>query len=166
MLVTPTHVYFYQGPFSNWDRCIIEHPVDKVKFPTSEHAFMYQKAFFFKDEAAMQAVLDPANRHPKVVKAIGRRVKNYDDAAWENARFSFMVQVNLWKFQQSDDHRAALRKTGDRILVEASPYDTIWGVGLAEDDLDIQDQLKWKGRNLLGQSLGVVREILAQRGEL
>jgi ribA/ribD-fused uncharacterized protein len=86
--------------------------------------------------------------------------KNYDDLIWSIHRLSKMTIVNILKFEQNEGFRKELLDTGDKILVEASPYDTIWGVGLSEDDPLILDEKNWKGTNLLGVSLMEVRRMI------
>lgn len=158
MVVTDTHCYFYVNEFSNWNRSKIVHPYRGLKFPTSEHAFMWMKADFFGDSSIASQI--PLCPHPRDAKELGRQVKRYDDMEWSLVRYNYMVVVNLWKFLQNEYHRDVLASTGDRILVEASPYDRVWGVGLGENDPLILDEKNWKGDNLLGKALMDVRDLL------
>ena len=94
---------------------------------------------------------------------MGRKVQNYDEQVWKEKRFNIVLQANLAKFSQHPELRDFLIATHDHILVEASPVDAIWGVGMAQDHLDIQNPEKWKGLNLLGFALMQVRaQLLAQ----
>ena len=70
---------------------------------------------------------------------------------------------NHSKFTQNADLKATLFATAGTTLVEASPYDRIWGVGLAEDDLRIRDRKKWRGQNRLGEILTQLREDLMKK---
>lgn len=105
---------------------------------------------------------------PDEIKQLGRAVQNYDDAQWCAIRFEVVVRANLMKFSQHPELGRILLATGDKILVEASPYDTIWGVGLDESDIDVLYPDRWRGQNLLGNALMLVRSILrdgnARRG--
>jgi len=60
--------------------------------------------------------------------------------------------------EQSKQLGAFLKNTNDRILVEASPVDPIWGIGMAKDHPQINDPSAWKGHNLLGFALMEVRD--------
>ena len=98
---------------------------------------------------------------PAEVKAAGRSVRFYDDDRWSAVRFDRVVAGNLAKFGQNADLRHHLLATAPAILVEASPTDAIWGIGLSRDDSGAADSLAWPGTNLLGFALVKVREILA-----
>ncbi len=99
-------------------------------------------------------------KNPKEAKKLGRLIKGYDDEKWATERFNRMVHVNILKYSQSEFHKENLFRTKDRILVEASPYDKIWGVGLKQEDDLILDERNWLGHNLLGRVLMKVRENL------
>jgi len=103
--------------------------------------------------------------NPKEAKNIGRKVKNFDIKAW-NANCSTIVTVgNIHKFKQNPDMLEALMATGDKILVEASPYDKIWGIGLSETDTNATDPFEWKGENKLGFALMQTRKYFKIKGE-
>ena len=133
--------------------------IDGVRYATAEHFMMASKAKLFADEAALAEVLRA--KSPAEAKAAGRAVKSYDDAKWERARFDAVVRGNVAKFGQHDDLRKFLLSTGERVLVEASPRDTIWGIGMGASNPDAKDPKKWRGRNLLGFALMVARTKLA-----
>jgi ribA/ribD-fused uncharacterized protein len=80
-------------------------------------------------------------------------VRGFDADRWDAARWEIVVRGNLAKFRQNPELGAFLANTGDRVLVEASPVDRIWGIGLAEDDARAQDPERWRGINLLGFAL-------------
>ena len=155
MITTDTHVYFWNGIYSNWGNCHFEDFSTGIKFKNSEQAFMWYKAQVFSDVETMELIQKESN--PKLVKALGRQVKNFNDAMWNELRFDKMVYVNELKFSQNPYYGQILKNTGTRILVEASPYDKIWGVGLLETDPLIYDEKNWKGLNLLGKALIEVR---------
>lgn len=95
---------------------------------------------------------------PSAAKKLGRRVRGFDDATWNERRYSIVVRGNVAKFAQHPDLRDFLLGTKNRVLVEASPVDRIWGIGLAEDDERAVDPKQWQGLNLLGFALMKVRD--------
>ncbi len=122
---------------------------------------MAAKARLFGDEVALQKILDAS--HPGEVKKLGRTVSNFNEDTWREERFRLVVEGNLAKFSQNEPLAQFLKNTGDRVLVEASPYDRIWGIGLAASDKHAEEPSFWKGLNLLGFALMDVRNRL--RGE-
>lgn len=145
--------------FSQWFSAQFE--LDGIKYLTAEHYMMAQKAKLFHDDEIFDQILKV--KHPNEAKQLGRKVQNYDEQVWKEKRFNIVLQANLAKFSQHSELRDFLIATHDRILVEASPVDSIWGVGMAQDHVDIQNPEKWKGLNLLGFALMQVRaQLLAQ----
>ena len=126
---------------------------------TAEHHMMYQKAVLFGDSAAAAKLLSASN--PGEAKAIGREVLGFDQEKWEELRFEIVVTANLAKFGNDPKLKEFLLKTGSQVLVEASPVDKIWGIGLAEDDPACENPNRWKGANLLGFALMEVRDQLS-----
>lgn len=120
---------------------------------------MYHKATLFGDSQAAQRLLSVDN--PGAAKAIGREVIGFNETMWIQHRFDIVIKANLAKFGQHADLKDYLVNTGDRILVEASPVDKIWGVGLASDNPAIENPNLWKGLNLLGFALMEVRDLLS-----
>lgn len=116
---------------------------------------MAEKAALFGDEATRAMVLDAST--PGAAKALGRQVRNFDETTWLANRYSIVVRGNAAKFSQNTDLGLLLKQTGSRILVEASPVDRIWGIGLAHDDDRASDPNSWLGLNLLGFALMQVR---------
>ena len=132
--------------------------VDKVKYNTAEHWMMAQKAFLFNDKEIFAKIT--AANSPVEVKALGRQVRNFDEAVWNAKRFEIVVAGNLQKFLQNKDLKEFLLNTKDRVLVEASPVDRIWGIGLAADNEKATNPKRWNGLNLLGFALMEVRDML------
>lgn len=97
---------------------------------------------------------------PQEIKALGRLVKDFDSDIWNDVAQDIVVKGNLHKFMQNPDLCQYLLGTERKVLVEASPYDTIWGIGMKESDAGIEDPYKWKGLNLLGFALMEVRDKL------
>lgn len=135
--------------------------VNNVKYASAEHWMMAHKAELFGDLEAKQDVL--LAKTPGEAKQIGRRVKNFDPVKWDNEKYSIVINGNLHKFRQSPQLKEFLVNTGKRVLVEASPVDRIWGIGLSADDEAASNPIRWKGENLLGFVLMEVRDILKMR---
>ncbi|KAL6718898.1 hypothetical protein ACLMJK_003133 [Lecanora helva] len=130
----------------------------EMTFLTTEQYMMYQKAIIFKDyDIAKQIMLEPG---PKRQKALGRKVKGFDHKKWDEEKEKVVEDGNWWKFTQpkEGDMRKLLLETGDRELVEASPFDRIWGVGYSAATAE-QNRANW-GENLLGKALMRVRSRL------
>lgn len=127
-------------------------------FLTAEHYMMYHKAMLFGDQAVAEQVLNASD--PRAAKALGRKVSGFDNALWEQHRFEIVVNANLAKFSAHPELKEFLFGTGERILVEASPVDRIWGIGLAADSPKAENPNAWRGLNLLGFALMEVRERL------
>lgn len=134
--------------------------VDGVEYATAEHWMMAGKARLFEDAEAERRVL--AAGHPAQAKKAGRLVRGFDEAIWERERFRIVVEGSVHKFAAHTDLREFLGATGDRVLVEASPVDRVWGIGLAADDEAAADPERWRGPNLLGFALMEARERLAR----
>lgn len=141
---------------SQWFACAFE--VEGVSYATAEHFMMAEKARLFGDREALARIVSV--KTPAEAKAIGREVRGYDEAAWERARFHSVVRGNFAKFGQNAELRDYLVSTGHRILVEASPRDRIWGIGMGASNPDAHDPARWRGRNLLGFALMEAREKL------
>jgi ribA/ribD-fused uncharacterized protein len=135
--------------------------VDGDTYATAEHYMMAEKARLFGDEEVRTQILSSTN--PGAAKKLGREVRNFEDARWVAARFEIVVRGNEAKFGQDPALKAFLLGTGDRVLVEASPRDRIWGIGLSADDSRAEDPAHWQGLNLLGFALMEVRQRLSGR---
>jgi ribA/ribD-fused uncharacterized protein len=129
-----------------------------VEYATAEHWMMAAKARLFGDAEAERQII--AADHPGAAKTAGRLVRGFDEEVWRRERFGIVVAGSLHTFGQHTDLRAYLLGTGGRVLVEASPLDRVWGVGLAADDERAQDPRRWRGLNLLGFALMDARDRL------
>lgn len=138
------------------------HPfvVGGASYLTAEHWMMAQKAALFGDVVTHAAILQAPTA--KEAKALGRQVAHFDADVWQAACVDIVIAGNYHKFAQHADLKAYLLGTGTAVLIEASPIDTIWGVGMAEADGDIHLPAKWQGQNLLGFALMHVRDALNQ----
>ncbi len=132
--------------------------IEDITCPTAEHYLMAAKARLFGDESRYQAILEADN--PGKAKSLGREVTGFDEQTWVQHRTAIMLTACRAKFEQNPDMAAFLCRTGERILIEASPLDAIWGIGLAADDPRAQHPSQWPGLNLLGFVLMQVRREL------
>ncbi|MBB4861207.1 ribA/ribD-fused uncharacterized protein [Pseudomonas nitritireducens] len=148
-----TFFFTADDPFSNWYKR--DFYVRDVKFPNGECAMMYSKAMLFGDKEVAAKIL--AAKTAKEQKALGRTCK-FDQAIWDARCVPMMTAILYHKFTQHKDLETLLLSTAGTELVEASPYDKIWGIGLSEDDPRSLDKSQWRGKNLLGQVLMNVRQ--------
>ncbi|MDQ1035865.1 ribA/ribD-fused uncharacterized protein [Streptomyces sp. V3I8] len=125
--------------------------VDGVEYRTAEHWMMAHKARLFGDAEAERLALDASG--PALAKKAGRLVRGFDEAVWERERFGIVVEGSVRKFASDGALLGFLLGTGDRVLVEASPVDRVWGIGLAGSDDAASDPARWRGPNLLGFAL-------------
>lgn len=160
-------VFFWSGPFSQWYRSPFE--INGSTYRTAEHWMMASKAALFQDTAVMAEIMKA--KDPSDVKALGRQIAGYDDETWRKVRFQIVCRGSYEKFRQSPELLAYLLDTGDREIVEASPYDKIWGVGMGaaaaatfyREQMLAYDWCEWPGLNLLGEALMAARTMLQPR---
>jgi ribA/ribD-fused uncharacterized protein len=133
--------------------------VDGVEYRTAEHWMMAGKARMFGDEQIVPRILGA--RTPAEAKVLGRQVRGFDEERWAAGRFDLVVAGSVAKFGQDEALRAYLLGTSQRVLVEASPLDRIWGIGLAADDENAVKPAQWRGLNLLGFALMEARARLS-----
>lgn len=131
-------------------------------FASAEHYMMAHKAWLFDDHATAAQIL--AAGHPGEAKTLGRTVSGFDEAVWDARRFDIVVRGNSAKFGQHPELREFLLATRNRVLVEASPVDRIWGIGLTADDERAASPTTWRGLNLLGFALMAARDALEAGG--
>jgi len=151
-----THIFFWNGIYSNWYPAKFSYKGNE--FENSEQAFMWEKANFFGDYKIANIVLETPE--PRENKKLGRRVKNFNSFKWDQVSKNFMYDVNKSKFEQNPGLKAQLLQTDGKDLVEASPYDKIWGIGMTEDDAVGVTPNEWLGKNYLGEVLTKLRKDL------
>jgi len=132
--------------------------VDGHVYPTAEHWMMAGKARLFEDDEMLEGILEAED--PGKAKALGRKVRGFDGAQWSKARGPLVVEGNVEKFGQNPALKQFLLKTGRDVLVEASPRDRIWGIGMGASNPEARNPLKWRGTNLLGFALMEARAAL------
>lgn len=179
-----TFFFSLHSPFSNFHPA--KFTFRDIEFTSSEQFMMYSKAKMFGNHDIAQEILDINNKPlvakfrsgevsrtdivsdkelsrqwneiQKEVKAFGRKVKNYDDKVWSEKRFNVVAVAAREKFSQNEDIKEILLNTGNTYMIEASPYDKIWGIGLSEYDAKRTDPARWPGMNILGKVLDMVKE--------
>lgn len=142
---------------SQWYPCQFE--VEGVTYTSAEQYMMAEKAKLFGDEEIRAEILNTDD--PRMCKALGRKVKNFDKAVWDKEKEHIVRKGNTKKFLQNSALRNFLLSTGDKVLVEASPTDRVWGIGMGKNNPDALDPQKWRGQNLLGFALMNVRDFIA-----
>lgn len=142
--------------FSQWWKSSFA--TEGISYITAEQWMMAGKARLFGDAATLAEILRTDD--PQAVKKLGRRVRPFDPAVWDAHKYEVVVQGNLLKFGQDARLKAFLLGTGESVLVEASPYDTVWGIGLSSEAPDVENPRSWNGENLLGFALMEVRDRL------
>ena len=150
-----------QSCLSQWYPCrFVE---DGKVYNSAEQYMMAAKARLFGDDAALARIMSATS--PRDCKRLGRSIKGFSEELWKAKRFDIVVLGNCHKFGQNLELGEFLMNTGNKTLVEASPYDRIWGVGMSADDPRINDPRNWRGMNLLGFALMSVRDYLRKRSE-
>jgi len=150
--------FFWSGPFSQW------HPsafvIDGVTYNCAEQYMMAEKARLFNDPIREKIIME--NSSPELQKRQGRLVVGFDDAVWKAKAFDIVKRGSRAKFTQNADLLKTLMATGGQTLVEASPADNLWGIGLRATDPRAKNRSTWRGKNWLGQALTEVRDEFQQ----
>ncbi len=145
--------FFWHGPLSQWDPSSFQ--VVGIEFSCAEQFMMYSKALLFGDKGKSKEILATAS--PREQKKLGQQVYGFKEKTWRIFREGIVYTGNYAKFTQNPELEKILLATEETTLVEASPFDRIWGVGLGETDPRIHDRKQWRGENLLGEILMRVR---------
>ena len=148
------YFFFWRGPLSQWKVSFFTE--DNIQFCCAEQYMMYKKALLFDDLEIAKAIMNTSS--PKEHQALGRQVKNFNLDIWNKHARDIVYQGNLLKFKQNPKLLSELLATGDKILVEASPIDRIWGIGLDEEQAMKTPETEWKGSNWLGETLTKVKQ--------
>ena len=130
------------GCFSNW------YPAKVDDWPTSEHAMTYGQAVLFNDMETAYEIAEA--KTPAEAKALGRKIKNFDSIVWDKYKTKIVLDVLTKKFTQNETLKTILLSTDNKVLIEASPLDNVWGIGIAANDKHIYHPYMWAGQNLLG----------------
>ena len=155
---TDDFVFFWGSHLSQWYNTDMY--FDGVMFNCAEQFMMWAKARTFNDQESMAKILEA--KDPSKQKALGRRVENFNELVWDEHKLAIVTTGNMLKYTQNPDIMLELVDTEDREIVEASPEDSIWGIGMDVNHPDILDKTKWQGQNLLGEALMKVRSIIRE----
>lgn len=129
-----------------------------ISYKTAEHYMMAEKAKLFNDNEIRSLIIEI--KDPKEAKSLGRKIKNFDHQIWDEQKYEIVKRGNFLKFSQNAKLKEFLLSTDQKVIVEASPYDMIWGIGMLESDTKAKNPNEWGGENLLGFALMEVRDEL------
>lgn len=132
--------------------------VGNIEYGTMEQYMMDQKAKVFGDCEIQEKIMDSVD--PETAKRLGREVKGFNRAIWDKVKYTIVLTGNYYKFAENKPLRDYLLSTSNKIIVEASPYDNIWGIAISKDEEIAKNPYKWKGKNLLGFALMELRNEL------
>lgn len=157
-----------KGCFCQWHKSDFLDGTDKIngrpiKYCCCEQFMMGQKAQLFSDYESFEKIINSTN--PSEIQKLGRQVRNFDSNIWDKFKYTIVFNGNYKKFSQNNELKDFLLSTGDSLIVEASPYDKIWGVGIPEVNNKIYIPDYWQGQNLLGFAIMHVRHILRKSDE-
>lgn len=139
---------WYESPFTE----------NNITYSCTEQYMMAKKALLFGDTTIYSRIMSTSD--PEKMRKLGRQIKGFDQSVWDAEKYEIVYQGNLLKFSQNPELRDWLLGTAPKTLVEASPFDGIWGVKMKAQDSEIQDPKKWRGQNLLGFALMEVRDVI------
>ncbi len=155
MRIENGYTFFWRENLSQWDMTSF-HDNGGIIYTCAEQYMMYKKALLFGDEEIAQLILDAS--HPNEMKSLGRKVRGFNPDIWNANATAIVYQGNMYKFKHNAHLLESLMNTSGTILVEASPYDKVWGIGLAESDDRCLYQEDWQGVNWLGYTLTNLRD--------
>jgi len=156
LVITDSHVFFHQEWPSQWFPA--KFVVHGLEYNCCEQYMMAEKARLFNDIKKAEQIMKSHN--PAVMKKLGQAVRGFKQHVWDQQREKIVFEGNYARFSQDKKYKKKLLETGDRLLVEASPKDKIWGIGLATTNKDIHREKKWPGLNLLGKCITAAREMI------
>jgi hypothetical protein len=162
VMETEKFTFFWSGTFSQWHPSPFQ--IEDIWFNCAEQHMMAGKALLFGDIKTLKKIMDAVE--PIDQKRYGRQVINFVKERWDANAKSIVYNGNYAKFTQNEDLKKELLATAGTTLVEASPEDTVWGIGLRKDDPLAQNRATWHGTNWLGEVLTEVRDHLIQKGDV
>jgi ribA/ribD-fused uncharacterized protein len=156
--MTQKFTFFWESgsPFSNWYPQSFDHL--GIRYNCSEQYMMYKKALLFRDIEVAEMIMEQTS--PRKQKFLGRQVRGFDQTVWLRECEDIMVPALVSKFTQDTYSLNCMLDTGDSTIVEASPYDKIWGIGMTKDDPRATDPTQWEGENRLGICLMKARDVI------
>jgi ribA/ribD-fused uncharacterized protein len=163
VIETADYVYFWHPPnyLSQWTQVPFE--IDGIRYNCAEQAMMAFKAKLFGDHTAFAQIVKETD--PKKHKALGRKVKNFNEDVWQKSCQDIVYQISYAKFSQNPQFRQKLLATGNKVIAEASPFDNIWGIGISPENARDLGKNQWQGKNWLGIALMKVRDQLRKDAE-
>lgn len=157
MLITNEFTFFYKDKIAQWNMSTFIDDYN-LTYCCAEQYMMSQKALLFEDLESYNKIMN--SNSPKEIQELGRKISNFDLEIWDNHKTDIVYKGNYFKFTQNKELLEILLSTNDTLLVEVSPFDKIWGIGLDINNENIYDKSKWLGQNLLGQILTKLRNNL------
>ena len=152
-------IFFYGSVFSQW--AYGPFVLHGTTYNCAEQYMMACKARLFGDTDALEKIM--ATDSPSEQKALGRQVRGFKVDVWEKVAKKYVTEANVAKFSQNEEFKKILLSTGERMIVEASPVDRIWGIGLDSSDPAVFDLNRWRGHNWLGLCIMEARDIIRGR---
>lgn len=153
---TEEYVLFLNSVYSQWYPCQFKDKEENT-FKNAEQFMMYHKFKCLEPENAYK-ILEIHN--PRLIKQMGRNIIKYDEVKWSNIREQVVTLGNYYKFTQNPNLLDILLEHQNKTIVEASPEDKIWGIGLWENDARCLNRESWLGLNLLGISIMSARNMI------
>jgi len=148
---------FFWGDWpSNWEYSPFK--LEGIRYNCVEQYMMAEKARLFGDHSTLKRIMSSSD--PATQKRLGRSVAGFKSSLWDGVRYQVVFRGNLEKYRQNPELRKLLLETGNDKLVEASPEDKIWGIGMRKDERGVENPKNWKGQNLLGKAITQVRETI------
>jgi len=161
--ITEAYAYFWNSLYSQWYTTKNQFQDGCISYPNAEKYMMMKKAEVFGASDILEQMKESNN--PRLIKQLGRQIKNFSDKTWDKHKVDVVTQASYLKFSQNPELLKIMLEHRDLILVEASPQDKIWGIGLHFDDDRVLDESKWHGENLLGICLMKARDrIIKEQG--
>lgn len=138
-------VYFSTLPFecsNNWSAHAIE--LHGTVFPTVDHAYHYHKFVDVAEEVA-EKILQA--RSPWQATKLAQENQEYMRPDWEHVKVEVMTSAIQAKYEQHDDVKAALERTGNRTIYEVLLHNTFWGINENGDGENLDGKIWMKIRD-------------------
>ncbi len=160
---TDSHIYFWNGIYSQWHTTHNQFTENGIQYPNAEKYMMMEKAKVFGATDIYDKMKEVDS--PRTIKALGREIKNFSDKVWDEHKMEVVARASFLKFSQNPDLLRQLIADKDKTLVEASPVDKVWGIGLHYDDDKVLNESDWNGQNLLGKCIMIARNKILKKEE-
>lgn len=144
---------------SQWYICSFKDN-ENVIYNSSEQYMMAQKAKLFHDNSTYKKILK--ERDISKIKKLGKKVNFFDQELWDENKEQIVYYGNLLKFLQNSELKSYLLSTDKKMIIESNPNDIIWACGLNEDNNHILEPFHWRGDNILGEILMIIRDVIIE----